>query len=218
MIFAQASVVALFLLAVVVINNVDASNNNSPLCRKPEDFIRDWAVKNDPKRYWKCTHFGVAELRECLPGREFSDRYSMCTVPGAILGDIDVPAVLIPCEPGQSIDLSGDPSCVSVPCENGLIVYNPEGHPVCYKDPSQIQLCPGAPEDRRTFGTEQCGQPECTLEQYLSGQFYPSTNPNEFYRCAHEKTPVMFKCYPGLCFDAQSNACVWPVNWRNACA
>lgn len=208
-------------ILVFLIVGASAFNSGRPHCRQPDDFQRDWGVKNNPKMFWRCTGFATSELRDCDEGRTFNDVYLMCTIPGAIIGDIDRPPTLIECDDDEEIDLSGsDPFCVHVPCEGGLVVYNPEGHPQCHRETpiSQIQWCQGAPREMQIPGDESCEIPDCDTEEYHSNRLFPSADPNEFYRCAHVNTPVAFKCHPALCFDDKSQACVWPAAWSNVCA
>lgn len=214
MIPANSSVALLLLLAL----GASASNSGRPLCRQPQDFIRDFAVKNDPNRFWKCAAFGVAAVQDCPEGRTFSELHGMCTIPEAPIVDIDLPTKLIECGEGEEIDLSGVPFCTPLSCDNGLIYYDPEGHPGCHRDASHVQLCPGVAEEKRVLGTESCARPQCDSAQYQSNKFFPSANPTEFYRCAHINTPVIFKCQPGLCYDAKSQGCAWPATWNNVCA
>lgn len=197
---------------------VSAFNNGRPMCRKPDDFLRDWAVKNDDQKYWRCTGFGTSELRDCNAGRTFSELYAICTIPGAPIGDIDRPRSLIQCAAGEEIDLSGTPSCTKVSCDNGVIVYDSEGHPRCYRDLSLLKLCPGVSEARRVPGTESCTRPKCDSAEYNANRMFPSADPTEFYRCANVNHPVTFKCHPGLCYDAKVQGCVWPADWNNVCA
>lgn len=215
MIPVTSSVVLVLLLAL----GVSASNSGRPLCRQPDDFVRDWSAKNDPERFWRCTGFGTAELFKCAEGLTFSERYAMCTIPGAPIGDIDPPTSLIECEAGEEIDLSGlEPFCTKVDCQRGVITYDPLGNPRCYLDASHIKLCPGASEDKRILGSETCSQPICDNAEYQSNKLFASADPTEFYRCANVNTPVIFKCHPGLCYDAQSQGCAWPATWKNVCA
>lgn len=212
-------VVGVTLLCCAIVT-VGAFNNGRPYCRKPEDFTRGWAVKNDPSKYWTCTGFATSELLNCAPGLSFSDIYLMCTVPGAILGEIERPG-LVECGADEEIDLSvsGEPFCAACPCSDGLVVYDPEGHPVCHRDSlSHIVLCPGAPESKRVAGTQTCTKPACSAAEFSSQTFYPSANPNEFYRCGNVNKVVTFQCSGGLCFDATTNNCVWPHQWTNPCA
>lgn len=212
------SFVVALLIVTVVLGNVSAFNNGKPHCRHPDDFLRDWSVKNQPNKFWRCTGFGTAELNDCDEGREFSERYLMCTIPGAIIGDIDRPLNLIECGDDEEVDLSGpEPFCAHVPCEKGVIVYNPEGHPQCHREDT-IQWCQGAPLEKRIAGELSCSKPECTTEEYESNRLFASEDPTQFYRCAHVNSPVTFNCHPALCYDEMSQSCVWPANWRNVCS
>lgn len=200
-----------------IVLSVEAFNNGRPQCRNPEDFVRGWGVKNIPKQYWMCTAFGQSELRDCESDLTFSEVYNMCTVPGAVLGEIDRPPLLA-CKSDEEIDLSGTPYCTKVLCNDGLVVYDPEGHPFCYRDTvNHIQLCPGAPTSAAAVGTQTCVRPQCDLAEYQSNRMFPSANPTEFYRCGNIDRPITFKCSPGLCYDAKHQVCVWPMNWINVC-
>lgn len=196
-----------------------AFNSGRPLCRHPDDFTRDWAVKNSPKNYWKCTAFGTAELLDCPEGQTFNWLHSRCTITGAVIGDIDTKP-LMECGPEEAIDLSGDAFfCTKVPCEGGTIIYDLEGHPKCFEEQkSNVLVCPGATKEQAAVGTESCVKPRCDLAGFQVSSFYPSPDPTQFYRCANINTPVTMSCPAGLCYDHQSHGCVWPAQWRNSCA
>lgn len=203
---------------ILVVLSAEAFNNGRPHCRNPDEFARGWGVKNIPNQYWMCTGFGTSELRDCEEDRTFSEVYHMCTIPGAVLGEIDRPSLLT-CKSDEEIDLSGTPYCTKVLCDDGLVVYDREGHPYCYRDPaSHIQLCPGAPTKAAAVGSQTCVSPQCNMAEYQSNRLFPSANPMEFYRCANINRPIAFKCSPGLCFDAKHQVCVFPLDWTNVCS
>lgn len=206
-------------LLLAVCSAISGFNLGKPHCRMPHEFGRGWSVKNDESHYWECITFASAALYDCEPGTTFNEQYLMCTVPGAVLGEIDIPSPL-DCGPGRAVDLSGAaPECIDFDCADGTVIYNPEGKPVCRREePEPITLCPGASAAQGIRGTKTCAMPACTQLEFNANRLWASRNPHEFYRCSNLGALATTTCPPGTCFSDQMQTCVFAAEWVNSCA